>query len=311
LRHNRLARIFGRALLFLTVLATLASCPSSPDQAGFTFVVAADMRNFASGSAYFAGACDALLQSGPGSFMISPGDIDPPDDILAVVKDHIYSSYPWVPVVGNHEIDTPYSSPHMFVSSIEWLRSYAIPFATSPGPAGAATTCFSFDFGTAHFVVLNEYYNGTADDFLVNGHGYVSGELRAWLDADLAATSQPITFVIGHEPAFPQPDAEPPYRLRHLGESLDADPALRDAFWSTLKTHGVKAYFCGHTHNYSVVKIDDVWQIDAGHARGLGDTGARSTFVKITVSPRSEVTYVTWRLRADATGYEIADTGSL
>jgi hypothetical protein len=31
----------------------------------------------------------------------------------------------------------------------------------------------------------------------------------------------------------------------------------------------VTGYICGHTHNTSIAKINDVWQIDVGHARGI------------------------------------------
>jgi len=71
--------------------------------------------------------------------------------------------------------------------------------------------------------------------------------------------------------------------LRHLGDSLDQYPATRDRFWSLLHDEGVLAYFCSHTHNYSAVNVDGVWQVDAGHARGAGDAGAPSTFVVVHV----------------------------
>jgi hypothetical protein len=78
--------------------------------------------------------------------------------------------------------------------------------------------------------------------------------------------------------------------------------ANRDRFWDLLVAEGVTAYICGHTHNYSAVRIDEngviggdgVWQIDAGHARGVGDIGAPSTFVRITVDG-GYVTYQTYR----------------
>ena len=43
------------------------------------------------------------------------------------------------------------------------------------------------------------------------------------------------------------------------------------------------AYFCGHTHNFSAYNKEGVWQMDAGHSRGAGDTGASSTFLMIHV----------------------------
>ena len=71
-------------------------------------------------------------------------------------------------------------------------------------------------------------------------------------------------------------------------------PAYRDRFWDLLKNEGVVAYIVGHTHNYSAVEIDGVWQLDAGHARGAGDTGAASTFLMVHVDGDS-ITYDAYR----------------
>jgi hypothetical protein len=72
----------------------------------------------------------------------------------------------------------------------------------------------------------------------------------------------------------------------------------------------VVAYVCGHTHGYSAVEIDGVWQLDAGHARGKGDTGARSTFIMINVDANG-VTFKTYRDDADGGAYVLAHTGTL
>ncbi len=117
------------------------------------------------------------------------------------------------------------------------LRHIVRPGLASPG-IGARVTCYSLEDAKAHFVVLNEYFDGLADD---NPIGDVAANPYAWLAADLAANTQPVVFVIGHEPASPQPDMAPPYKLRHLGDSLDANPATRDPFWNLLKATGVKA----------------------------------------------------------------------
>jgi hypothetical protein len=268
----------------------------------FIFVVAADMRNF-TGETEFAGAAKAIASAGAGEFMISPGDIDPPDQVYDVIRSSVGAAYPWYPVAGNHEAET--------TSDMAWLRAFnsggnSLPHIVNPGPVGSMETSFSFDYENAHFVIINEYFDGATDN---GGAGDVIPALLAWLEADLTANTLPIVFVVGHEPAFPQPDAAPPYRLRHDGDSLDAFPTNRDAFWSSLAAHGVKAYICGHTHNYSTIKIDGVWQMDVGHARGMADTGAPSTFIKITVWKKGAVTYETYRQNLTTSAYEVAETG--
>lgn len=264
----------------------------------FTFAVTADMRLYAGpgqydGAAYFRGACQAIAERGGAEFMFSPGDIDPPSGVLWTIRQVLGPDIPWYPVVGNHEVETP--------EDMAWLRAYDYG-AVNPGPPGCPTTTYSFDYSNAHFVVLNQYCD-LAGDAVTDGD--VPDHLYDWLAADLDATTQPHIFVFGHEPAFPQPDADNG-RVRHESDSLNAHPAHRDRFWALLGQRGVTAYICGHTHNYSAVDIDTVWQLDAGHARGLGDPGARSTFILVRVSG-GLVEFETYRDDARGGPYSLTD----
>lgn len=228
------------------------------------FIVAADMRNFAAAgeeSEHFSGACRAIAAVGPGSFMISPGDldVDPPSAVRDMIDRTIGEDYPWYPVLGNHDPESP--------SSMEYLRAYSatVPNIVNRGPVGCETTTFSFDWGNTHFVVLNQYYDGVNDWGL---EGAMVPKLMEWLAADLEATTKDHIFVVGHEPLLPMPDMDNG-RLRHQGDSLDEDPETAFAFHQLLLKHDVDAYVCGHTHNTSVGKINGLWQLDTGHARGL------------------------------------------
>ena len=289
------------ALLALAMLpALLASAAAGPAaaQEPFTFVVTADMRGFAGPGAYdtptyFRGAAAAIDRQGAGLFMISPGDIDPPDGVEWTIRQYISPAYTWYPIVGNHEADTD--------SDMIWLRGYDYG-AVTPGPAGCPETTYSFDRENAHFVVLNEYCDVGGDTVTT---GDIPDHLYNWLAADLALTRQPHIFVFGHEPAYPQPDADNG-RLRHELDSLNQYPANRDRFWNLLRDAGVAAYICGHTHNYSAVQIDGVWQLDVGHARGAGDTGAASTYVVIEVAG-SAVSYTACRDTHDGVIYDYGD----
>jgi len=259
------------------------------EEVEFSFILSADMREFTGDNPdYFRGACEAIAAD-PGDFMLSAGDIDPPQAVLDTIHAYIGAGYPWYPVTGNHETETP--------ADMDWLRfaytgGTAPPAPVNTGPVGAEETCYSFDHGSAHFVVLNEYYNGSSD---TGTDGDVTDALFAWLSADLKANTKPIVFVAGHEPAFPQPDQDTG-RLRHATDSLNKYTTNRDRFWSLLKDKGVTAYLCGHTHNYSRVKIDGLWQLDAGHARGKGDPGAPSTFVKLWIGQSGRIYYAAFRM---------------
>ncbi|MGD1992866.1 MAG: metallophosphoesterase [Anaerolineae bacterium] len=292
---------------YLPIVARDPTPTPTPVEA-FSFAVTADMRYFSGPDyhsvQYFRGAGEALATAGGGAFMLTPGDMDPPQDVLWTIRSTLGTSYPWYPVVGNHDLPNRGHEPEPG-ANMAWLKAYDYG-AVNAGPTGCPTTTYSFDYGNAHFVALNEYSDSSGADVR---NGDVSDHLYRWLENDLSQTTQTHIFVLGHEPAYPQPDADNG-RVRHVGDSLDQYPARRDRFWQLLVDRGVVAYICGHTHNYSAVQIDGIWQLDAGHARGLGDTGARSTFILIEIEGET-VRYQTYRDDAQGGPYSLAHSGTL
>ncbi len=300
---------FGFGVIGVALLC-MAGSGVSAARAPFSFAVTADMRNYAGPDTYdttqfYRGACEAISALGAGAFMISPGDIDPPVNVKWTIEQYIGSLYPWYPVVGNHESETP--------EDMDWLRLYnpggtALPGIVNPGPVNAVETCYSFDHENVHFAVINEYYDGVSD---TGTDGDVTDALYDWLAADLAATTRELIFVIGHEPAYVQRDQDCG-ALRHSGDSLDQWDHIenRDRFWALLQEYNVVAYLTGHTHCYSAEQLYGIWQIDAGHSRGLGDSVARSTFVMIHVNGPM-VTYETYRDDGHGGPYGMADSGYL
>ncbi len=274
MNHRKLAGIFT---VFLLVVPALPNFIARAENSDFSVSMAVDMRSYSGPGyydepEYFRGVCEAIGELGAGEFMLSPGDIDPPADVYWTIQKYIGSDYLWYPGVGNHEAETP--------SDMAWLRNFnpdgdSLPYIVNAGPAGCEETTYSFDFGNTHFIQINEYYDGESD---TGTYGDVTDALYNWLEADLQSTLKEHIIVLGHEPAWPQPDRDSG-RMRHLGDSLDQYPDNRDRFWVLLREYNVAAYLCGHTHNFSAVNIDGVWQIDGGHSRGIGDTGSLSTFL--------------------------------
>jgi len=274
----------------------------------FTFIASADIRKYAgpdeyNSSLYFRGAAEAISLIN-NAFMVSPGDIDPPVNIQWTITQTLGESYRWYPVVGNHELPGNGTESNLG-ENINWLKGYDYGIVNE-GPPGCPNTTYSFSYGSAHFIMLNEYCDQSGADVT---DGDIPDHLYKWLAEDISNTLQSQIFIFGHEPAYPQPDRDNG-RVRHLTDSLNQHPANRDRFWNLLQNQGILAYICGHTHNYSIVKLNDVWQIDVGHARGIGDTGARSTFVAIHIEGES-VTFNTYRDDANGGAYTLTHSGLL
>jgi len=245
--------------VMLVVLSMVIVCNVAGAET-FRFTASADNRPSESGDnlnrwEWLLDEMDRLFEDDEGVFHVMPGDFDAPE--MTWVRE-AYESLPYI--------------------------------VDRPGPAGCETTTYSFDYGNAHFVAINEYYNGTTD---TGADGDVVDALYNWLAADLAANTKPAVFVIGHEPAYPQ--------FAHVGDSLDGHPENRDRFWKLLNDEKVIAYLCGHTHYYSALQQSQTgdypcdaftWQIDCGNAGNPRE--AAQTFVDVTVTD-TDVTFTAWQ----------------
>ncbi len=122
---------------------------------------------------------------------------------------------------GNHDL-----------LAVNYLVQFALPQDESDGEIGQGEDWYSFDYGNAHFVVLND---------TVTRSSVLGGEEAAWLSADLAAvdrTTTPWIFVTHHQPMYTCTAGRPP------------DTALRAAWQSIFDQYHVDMVFNGHNHEY-------------------------------------------------------------
>lgn len=126
-------------------------------------------------------------------------------------------------------------------------------------------------------------------------------------------------FITFHEPAFP--------RSGHVGDSFNACPSDRNAFWNMLVAHKdkVRAVIVGHTHVYSRLRVLDpasaaandpgrypdddggIYEIDAG-AAGNGDV---SDFLRFEIDGDTVMVRVLEADNGMLAGFEVIETFEL
>ncbi len=131
----------------------------------------------------------------------------------------IFEQIPLMPVAGNHESS----------DSDLFFKYFALP---QNGPAGYEERHYSFDYGNAHFVVLDSSLMGS------EGDAYQAG-IR-WLESDLQNSSKKWKFVMFHVP---------PYTAYSGRDDAQAE-ILRQCWVPVLESNGVDMALVGHQHMY-------------------------------------------------------------
>ncbi len=275
-------KLFSKLVIIGSTIACLLLCTktdTSKNNEDLTFIVAADWRHFATeryhSSEYFQGVLEAIAEYGKGSFMVSPGDLDPVVASVDIISEILGENYTWYPVVGNHDTE---NSTYMQTLRAINAGGNSLPNIVNSGPPGSIETMYSFDYGESHFVVVNQYFDGKSDK---GTDGNLVPETLQWLEDDLKKNTKAYVFVIGHEPLIAMPDMDNG-RIRHVGDSLDKYPRNAYKFYRLMMEYNVVAYLCGHTHNTSYSNINGLWQFDCGHARGTEDVFPERVYDSIT-----------------------------
>jgi acid phosphatase type 7 len=163
---------------------------------------------------------------------------------------------PFFSTPGNHEYMTDQAAPY--------LAGVAAP--ASGVPIADLGRYYSFNWGSAHFVSLDSNFLMTSG----------AQQMLDWLDADLAATTQPWRIVFLHHPPYPSG--------YHVGDPVCI--AVCQQVVPIVERHGVQLVLTGHEHAYertyplaSGVPVDPpspytLYVITGGGGAGLEPVGS-------------------------------------
>jgi hypothetical protein len=141
----------------------------------------------------------------------------------------VLASLPNLMALGNHDT---YRSDHALPSRPGDLVRKYWPFAFY---AQTDRSYYSFDYGPAHFTVLDQYCDNSS-------YTLESSAQYSWMVKDLTDTAKPWKIVMFHEPAWTASQA-----TGFSGDNLDVQRVLCPVF----KDKGVKLVIQGHAHYYA------------------------------------------------------------
>jgi acid phosphatase type 7 len=241
--------LYCYALRGMTARAGFRTAPSGGGARPVRFIAFGDSGD---GSVYQYTVARQMLTT-PFDFMLHTGDVAYDDGTWAQLEKGFFEvyadtirSFPAFLVAGNHDYATEDGAP--------FRQVFALPDnATGKG----VERWYSFDWGNAHFVALDSERIGR--------------DQVAWLEADLAATSQPWKIVFAHHP---------PFSSGAHGSDID----FRRHFMPVIQRHGVALVLSGHDHHYERSKPQDgtTYIVTGGGGHGTREVG-RSDFTQFSV----------------------------
>ena len=140
---------------------------------------------------------------------------------------------PFAPVMGNHEC---YGLDWKFALPRRYLASFAVP---GNGSRNFPGYYYSFDYGPAHFIVLNTQF----EEFDGLKPGLLQEELL-WLKHDAAASHKPWKIVLMHKDVIAYDEYQP--GTGHTGGISD----VGHDFMKSFDALGIDLVLTGHMHTY-------------------------------------------------------------
>ena len=186
------------------------SFTTAADTETFSFLYMGDVQ---SGYAEWGKVLTSVYQEYPVRFSLLGGDLTDNENEWGQFLDaatRAFSRIPVMPTMGNHD-------------GYMYLEFFALP---DNGPGGFEQTVYSFDYGNAHFVILDSSNN-------------TDEGIKQWLQQDLQNTDETWKFVVFHHPAYPV-----------ASDYKGIDQSIRENWIPILEQYNVDMVFVGHQHMY-------------------------------------------------------------
>jgi 3',5'-cyclic AMP phosphodiesterase CpdA len=238
----------GQAGAVVSSAATLRTAPSG--RVPFTFTAFGDqgvdpgtaqglprLPGLAHANTELARRMDPALHLIVGDLAYANGDQAVWDTWFAMIEP-MAASTPWMPCIGNHEIESQLDPTH------GWGRWGYDPYRTrfrlpTNGYADLRNCFYAFRYGSVGFLMLD---NNDVNSEVTNNAGYTAGRQRIWVEGQLAAFDGDPTIdliVVGmHQCAFSS-------STKH-----GSDDGVRAAWFDLFKRYRVDLVLQGHDHVY-------------------------------------------------------------
>lgn len=150
------------------------------------------------------------------------------EDWLTQIEDFL-PQIPFAPVMGNHET---YSRQWEVRTPVAYLNYFAPP---DNGVENFSRRFYSFDYGAAHFVILDSQWDELGKDIV--------DAQKSWLRDDLAKTSKPWKIAFIHKDVLQ-------YRINGRPERREGFSEVGEIFMPEFESLGVDVVFTAHLHTY-------------------------------------------------------------
>lgn len=260
---------------------SFGTAPAPGSREGFRFWVVGDSGT---GDEIERDVRDSMLdatRSRPVDFAIHVGDLAYPSG----TEDELHQGYfvpyaailrtvPMWPALGNHEAE----SVDVDLQSGPWFDAFVLPTKGETGGVPSGTEAYyAFDWGNAHFVVLDSSLSSRSPD----------GAMLRWLEADLATASADWLIAVWHHA---------PYSASIDGTQKDPNSLeMRERAVPILERAGVDLVLSGHSHAYTrsfLIDGETGDPADPASSRLSGDPPSRGQVIEKRSGPHGGAIYV-------------------